>query len=119
MMTYFNSNIIKTSLLISALILSSLADVLGKVASKYDFKSVQFYIYLFLDLVSIGVFAVLWQMILKRMPLSQSYLFKSLTIVFTLFLAWLIFDETIYFNNIIGSGLIIIGVLVNSYRFVS
>ena len=58
----------------------------------------------------IGIYAILWQQVLRRIELSSAYLFKGSTLVFTMLFAALLFGETITIPNIIGSVIIITGI---------
>lgn len=57
----------------------------------------------------LGIFAILWQQIIKRISISDAYMFKGSSLIFTLILLNLIFSESITPNNIIGAVLIISG----------
>lgn len=63
----------------------------------------------------IGLYAVLWQQILKRIELSLAYMFKGTSIVFVMLLAHMIFGEQITWNNIIGAVIIILGIVLYAY----
>jgi len=58
----------------------------------------------------IGVYAILWQQVLRRIELSTAYMFKGSTLIFTMLFAALIFGEAITIPNIIGSFIIIFGI---------
>jgi drug/metabolite transporter (DMT)-like permease len=58
----------------------------------------------------IGIYAILWQQILKRIELGTAYLFKGTTLIFTMLIAALLFGEAITIPNIIGSLIIITGI---------
>ena len=58
----------------------------------------------------IGIYAVLWQQVLRRIELSTAYMFKGATLIFTMLFAALLFGEAITVPNIIGSLIIIIGI---------
>lgn len=60
--------------------------------------------------VIIGVYAVLWQQVLRRIELSTAYMFKGTTLIFTMLIAALLFGEAITIPNIIGSVIIITGI---------
>ena len=62
-----------------------------------------------------GLYAVLWQQILKRVELSLAYMFKGTSIVFVMLLAHMIFGEQITWNNIIGAIIIILGIVLYAY----
>lgn len=59
-----------------------------------------------------GVYAVLWQQIIKRMGLSVAYMFKGTSLIFVLLLSALIFGEAITPQNIVGAVFIIVGIVM-------
>lgn len=59
-----------------------------------------------------GLYAVLWQQVLKRIELSLAYMFKGTSIVFVMMLAHVLFDEQITWNNIAGAIIIISGIVL-------
>lgn len=59
-----------------------------------------------------GVYAVLWQQVIKRMPLSTAYMFKGTSLIFVLLISALLFGEAITVNNVIGSAIIITGIVL-------
>lgn len=106
----------KTSLLllIGTFLIYSTTGVFSKMASLYDFLSLPYFLCLSLVVAALGVYAILWQQILKRVPLSQAFLFKSMAIVFSMFYATCIFHEEITLKNIVGCCFIIGGIVINS-----
>ncbi len=60
----------------------------------------------------IGIYALLWQQVLRRIELSTAYMFKGTTLIFTMLIAALLFGEVITIPNIIGSVVIIIGIVL-------
>lgn len=56
--------------------------------------------------------AVIWLMVLKRLPLSVAYPFTSLTVITLLISGALFFGETITIGNVLGTMLIMSGVAV-------
>jgi drug/metabolite transporter (DMT)-like permease len=59
-----------------------------------------------------GLYAILWQQVLKRIDLSLAYMFKGTSIVFIMLLAYILFDEQIAWNNILGAIIIISGIVL-------
>ena len=57
-----------------------------------------------------AIYALLWQQVLARVPLSTAYIFKGTSLVFVLLLSALLFDEEITLTNILGSIIIITGI---------
>ena len=58
----------------------------------------------------IGLYAILWQQVLRRIELSTAYMFKGTTLIFTMLIAALLFGETITIPNIVGSLIIVSGI---------
>ena len=58
----------------------------------------------------IGIYAILWQQILRRIELGTAYMFKGTALIFTMLIAALLFGEAITIPNIIGATIIIIGI---------
>ena len=69
------------------------------------------YVWAFIGAVMMmGVYAVLWQQVLKRIELSVAYMFKGTSLIFVMLLAHVLFAEQITWNNIVGAILIIVGI---------
>ena len=60
----------------------------------------------------IGVYAILWQQVLRHIELSTAYMFKGTTLIFTMLIAALLFGEIITVPNILGSVIIIFGIVL-------
>lgn len=102
-------------LLIVAFLIYSCTGIFTKLASMQEMLSGAYIQYFSLVIFAMGVYAVLWQLILKRVDLAKAFLFKSLTVIFALFFAWSIFGEVITFKNILGCAFIVSGIILNSY----
>ena len=83
-----------------------------KKASGYEFLSSAFILWTVGAIVIMGVYALLWQQILSRSPLSTAYMFKGTSLIFVLLLSALLFGEGITMKNIIGSAIIVSGILL-------
>lgn len=59
-----------------------------------------------------GIYALLWQQVIAKMPLSTAYMFKGTSLIFVLLFSVLLFGEAITLNNVIGSVIIIIGIIL-------
>ena len=86
--------------------------IFTKLASRQEFLSWA-YIFSFSGAVAvIGIYAILWQQIIRKIELSTAYMFKGTTIIFTMWFAHWLFGEQITWNNIIGALIIIIGIVL-------
>lgn len=90
----------------------SSAGFFSKLASRYDFLSLPYICCLAGVVFVLGIYAVLWQMALKRVPLNQAYLFRSLGLVFGLAIAYSVFHESISLQNLLGAAIVLCGLLI-------
>lgn len=72
-----------------------------------SFKFILFYGLVLLDM---AVYAVLWQQILKKIPLSAAFSNKAVTIIWGMLWGFILFGEKISPNNIIGAVIVLCGV---------
>ena len=102
----------KVLFLTFAVAVYSSASIFSKLASGYDFLSLPYICSLGGVIIVMGIYAVLWQMSLKRVPLNQAYLFRSLGLVFGLVIAHLAFQELISWQNLLGAAIVLCGLLI-------
>ena len=95
-----------------AVAIYSSAGFFSKLASGYDFLSLPYISCLGGVIIVLGIYAVLWQMALKRVPLNQAYLFRSLGVVFGLAIAYFAFHELISWQNLLGAAIVLCGLLI-------
>ena len=68
------------------------------------------------EIICLGLYALFWQQVLKRFSLITAMSNKGCVVLFNLFWAWLLFHENISVNNIIGSIVIILGIVLVSHN---
>jgi drug/metabolite transporter (DMT)-like permease len=59
-----------------------------------------------------GFFALVWQQVLKRLPLTIAHANRAVTILYGMFFGAVLFGETISLNMIIGALIIIAGIVL-------
>jgi len=74
--------------------------------------SLRFLIPLFAVVFILGVYAILWQQIIKRFDLSIAYANKAATLLWTLVWGFVIFKEDITPEKIIGVIIVFVGVVI-------
>lgn len=84
--------------------------VCSKMASSYPVLSKEFLFFYMLVLFVLVIYAVLWQQILKKLPLITAYANKAVTVIWGLVWGAVIFQEKISVANILGAAVIILGV---------
>lgn len=98
-------------LLHGSLLLYSTTTVFSKIAAEKEFLSLGFILFYSLMLFILVVYAVLWQQILKRFPLTLAFANKSVVIVWGILWGAFLFQETITWQMIAGAIIIMIGVI--------
>ena len=106
--------LITYSALIGINLLYACVTLFTKYAAQHEFLSMAYCIGLAGAIGVMGLYAVCWQQILKRIELSMAYMFKGTSLIFVMLLAFAIFGEAITIHNIIGAAVIIIGIALYS-----
>ena len=96
----------------SIIFLYALTSLCSKFASGMEFFSLEWFLVYGLQIFILGIYAILWQQILKRMNLNFAYANKSLALVWGMLFGVLIFKESISVWNILGAVIVLIGVIV-------
>ena len=97
------------------LVVYSFSAVLSKQAASAPFPSFQFFILYTGVLVLLGVYAIGWQQILKRLPLTTAFSNRAIVVLWGILWGLLLFGEAITLNKLIGGVVIMIGVVLFSY----
>ena len=105
----------KTSVLILivlhiSLLMSSLSGVCAKLAASNEPFSLMFFVWYGLDLLIMMGYAVAWQQILKRMPLTTAFANKPVALVWGMIWGAVIFKEVITWKMILGAAVIFVGI---------
>ena len=62
------------------------------------------------QIVGLGIYAIAWQQILKRVDLGTAYMFKGVSLIFIMLLLHIFYGEPITLMKLIGTGIIIVGI---------
>lgn len=94
------------------LMVYSTSGILSKLAAGVDFLSWQF-VGLYAGVIALlGLYAIGWQQILRRMPLTSAFSNKAVTIVWGIIWGALFFGESVSLWKVAGAVLIIAGVVL-------
>lgn len=96
----------------ASLLFSSLSGVCSKKAALADFMSLPFLFWYGMVLVIMFGYAVIWQQILKRMPLTVAYANKPVSLIWGMVWGAVLFEERITWNMILGAGIIFAGIFL-------
>lgn len=103
----------KTILALNILLMFfSLGGIFSKLASKQSFLSLKFILCYGSLLFIMFVYAIGWQQIIKRLPLTMAYANRAVTIVWGIIWGLLFFNEKLNVGKIIGAVIVIAGVLL-------
>lgn len=93
--------------------LYSIISILSKVASSYLKENLlMVFFILCVMLLTLAVYAVFWQKLLKKIDLSVAYVNKGMLLFWSMLWSIFLFKEQITLLNIIGTLIIFIGILV-------
>lgn len=98
--------------LIGVNLIYACTSIFTKMASRQEMLSWPYLLWIAGAIGVMGVYAILWQQVIARMPLSTAYMFKGTSLIFVLLISTLLFDEAITSNNVIGAMIIIIGIIL-------
>lgn len=93
-------------------VIYTLSGVAGKLASGYEFLSTCFILFYGLEILILGIYALLWQQVIKRFDLSVAYANRSVALLWSVVWASLIFHETVTIKNLIGVAIVIAGTMI-------
>ena len=99
-------------LLHTVLLLYSVCGVCSKMASNFPVLSYNWILWYGASLLGIGIYALLWQQVIKRMPLSIAYANKAVCIIWAILWSVLLFEEQLQWNMILGAVIIMAGVYI-------
>ena len=105
------SNII--ILAIVAVFMESLTSPCLKLGGRYPFMSPGYIAWFCLAVAILGFYAVCWQLILEKLPLTTAYLRRGFSYILIFVWATLIFHEAITWKQILGIAVITVGMVIS------
>jgi drug/metabolite transporter (DMT)-like permease len=97
------------------LLFYSLADVASKFAAGHGFLSIGFIVFYGLVLAILAGYALGWQQVIKRMPLTTAYANRGITVVWGIFWGAVFFSEAVTPFKLVGAAMIIAGIALFSH----
>ena len=65
-----------------------------------------------LVILNLGIYAIVWQQIIKHLPLNTAYANKAVTIAWGILWGVLFFHEQVKWNMLVGAAIVIVGVIL-------
>lgn len=94
------------------LMVYSTSGICSKLAAGEAFLSPRFCLYYAIILLLLGVYAIGWQQIIKRLPLTTAFANKAVTVVWGIVWGAAFFQEEITPKKLLGAAFIVIGVIL-------
>ncbi len=92
------------------LFLFSFCAVFSKLAAQNQFLSLKFVILYGISILILGIYAILWQQILKKFDLTTAFFNKAVVVIWGMIWGAIFFKEQITVKMIIGVIIVLIGV---------
>ncbi|MDR2889515.1 MAG: transporter [Lachnospiraceae bacterium] len=98
-------------------VIYSFSSVVAKLASAQmsslgSVFDIRFILLALLDVIILGVYALLWQQVIKKWELSIAYANKGMTLFWGLLWGGLIFNEAITAQKVLGIFVVFLGVVI-------
>lgn len=94
------------------LLLYSFVGVFMKLAFQNEFLSFNFILFAGLAVLFLGIYALIWQQVLKKMPLTVAFTNKAICIVWGMLWGALFLGDQITWYKILGSLIVFPGVVL-------
>lgn len=94
------------------LLIYSLVGCFSKTAALSDFLSIKFIVCYAAMILMLGIYAIAWQQIIRRMQLTTAYANKAVTVVWGIVWGLLFFGEDITVGKVIGAVFIMAGIVL-------
>ncbi|EHF01586.1 MULTISPECIES: EamA family transporter [Olsenella] len=92
------------------LVLYSLCSIFGKLAAGQEFMSLGFVLYYGGMILVLGLYALGWQQVIKRLPLTTAYANRAVTVVWGIVWGVLLFGERLSPQKVVGALVVLVGV---------
>lgn len=107
--SHFMKNVIVLQLVVIIYTLSSVVAKFASMEELFSFRFIAFYVG---EIAILGVYAILWQQMIKRFDLSVAYANRAMALLWSALWAVLIFHEKLNVKQLAGIVLVIAGTMV-------
>lgn len=94
------------------LLFYSSCGVFAKLAAREEFLSLPFILFYGAEIFVLFVYALLWQQILKHIPLTVAFCNKSVNMIWATLWGVFLFNEPITWSMGVGAAIVLIGVFL-------
>lgn len=90
----------------------SFGSIFSKIAANKTFLSLEWCVLYGVVILTLGIYAIVWQQLLKKIPLNIAYSNKSITLIWGMVFGAIFFKERIIIQNIVGALIVLVGVVL-------
>lgn len=90
----------------------SLLGIFSKLAARESFLSPKFILYYGIVIMNLGIYAIIWQQIIKNLPLVAAFANKAVTVIWGIVWGKIFFQEEITLRKIVGALIIMVGIIL-------
>ncbi len=90
----------------------ALSTVFSKFAAQEEHLTFRFFLFYGLVILLLGLYAIGWQQIIKRLPLTVAYANKAVSVIWGCIYGMIFFKEKLNTGKIIGGLLVVAGVVL-------
>ena len=94
------------------LLMYSFVGVFMKLAFTHEFLSLYFLLFAGLAVLFLGIYALIWQEVLKKLPLTVAFTNKAICIAWGMLWGALILGDAVTWYKIVGSVIVFAGVVL-------
>lgn len=94
------------------LVLMSLSGVMSKLAARFEFMSAGFVLCYGAMVALLGAYALGWQQVIKRIPLTTAYANRAVTVLWGIVWGAVLFHESVNPLKIAGALIVLLGVVL-------
>ena len=99
----------------AVVVIYTLSSVVAKFATGKELFSFSFFLFYGMEVAILGVYAILWQQMIKRFDLSVAYANRAMALLWSAIWAVVLFHEDIGPKQLAGIALVVAGtIIVNS-----
>lgn len=99
----------------AVVVVYTLSSVVAKFATGKELFSFSFFLFYGLEIAVLGVYAILWQQMIKKFDLSVAYANRAMALLWSAIWAVVLFHENLSEKQIAGILLVVLGtVIVNT-----
>ena len=96
----------------AVVIIYTISSVMAKTATTHEDNKIMFLFFFGMEFIMLGVYALLWQQMIKRFELSVAYANRAMAILWSMIWAVIFFKEQITVRNLLGVAIVIAGIML-------